>query len=209
MDQDVYSRAREGLTSSNIISGWRAAGLKPLSPITVLEKLVTTPALRPLPFCTPGEKPGLDISLLRSSPPEGTELRQANALFKSQISRSRDVPFPAKRYAERMTRALETIQSELVTIRNELAEQGKLLRTRKGQRNGKPVKLKGRFVFSTPEVLDIAREAEAETSVKKGRKRARKRTVSLEIEDDVEDITENVSSDAESDCIFVANRKLL
>jgi hypothetical protein len=52
-----------------------------------------------------------------------------------------------------MTRALETTQSELVTIRKELAEQRVLLQTRKTRKTGKRVKLKGRFVFSSREVL--------------------------------------------------------
>ena len=64
---------------------------------------------------------------MHSSPPEGIELREANALFNAQICDVDSVPSLAKRYAERMTRALETTQSELTTIRKELAEQRELL----------------------------------------------------------------------------------
>ncbi len=165
---EMSIRSREkAFTSSTIISGWRMTGLEPLSPIAVLEKLVVPPASQPLPACTPGKPSSLDTSLLQSSPPEGTELRQANALFKSQIWRARDVPSPAKRCAERMTRALGTTHSELVTIRNELAEHRELLQTCENYRNGKRVKLKGQFVFSTQEVLETAREAEARGRVQK------------------------------------------
>jgi len=55
--------------------------------------------------------------------------------------------FPSK--AKRITHALETTQSELVTVRNELVEHQKLLRSRKYHRKGKRVKLKGHFVYST------------------------------------------------------------
>jgi hypothetical protein len=107
-----------------------------------------------------------------------------------------------------MTRALETTQSELVTIRKELAEQRELLQTRKKHKKGKRVALKGRFVFSTQEVLDIVKEAEEDTAAKRSRKRPRKRSISVEIEEDEENELENVSSDSESDCIIVAKKKM-
>jgi hypothetical protein len=126
----MYIRARErAFTTANIISGWKATSLEPLSPITVLEKLSTPHTPRSFLPQTPGQSSSLDLSLLHSSPPEGTELREANALFRSQICGIHDVPSPAKRYAERMTRALETIQSEFVTIRKELAEHRELLQS--------------------------------------------------------------------------------
>lgn len=99
---EMYIRERErALTASNIASGWRATGLWPLSPVTVTEKVRTRPT--PLPFLpqTPGQSASLDLSLLHSFPPEGTELREANAVIRSQISASGSIA--AKRYAERMT----------------------------------------------------------------------------------------------------------
>jgi peptidoglycan hydrolase CwlO-like protein len=106
-----------------------------------------------------------------------------------------------------MTQALETTQSELVTLRKELAEQRELLQTRKTRKKGKRVALKGRFVFSTTEVLQIAKEAEEETAAKKGRKRPRKRSISVEIMEDWENVPENVSSESESDCFIVAKKR--
>jgi hypothetical protein len=206
---NMYIRAREkAFTSLNIQSGWKATGLEPLSPILVLDKLPKIPIPLPVLLQTPGQSSSLDLSLLQSSPPEGTELRQANALFNAQICDVDGVPSPAKRYAERMTRALETTQSELTTIRKELAEQRELLQTRKKRKKGKRVALKGKFVFSTQEVLDIVKEAEAETAAKKSRKRPRKRSISVEIEEAEEDELENVSSESDSDCIILAAKKL-
>ena len=159
------SRAREkALISANILSGWKATGLEPLTPILVLEKLPKAPTPLPLPQQTPGQSSSLDLYLLHSSPPEGTELRQANALFNAQIRDVDGVPSPAKRYAKRMTRALETTQSELVTLRKRVAEQDEVLRTRKSSKKGKRVALKGKFEFSTQEVLGIVKAAEEETA---------------------------------------------
>jgi len=207
---EMYIRARvKALTSSNIASGWRASGLQPLSPITVLEKLPSTLAPQPLMPQTPGQSSSLDLSLLHSSPPEGTELREANTVFNAQIRSVENVPSPAKRYAERMTRALETTQSENVILRKRIVEQDELLRTRKTRKKGKRVALKGKFVFSTEEVLQIAREAEGATAAKKARKRPQTRSISAEIEEAVESISENVSSDSESDCSIVAEKILI
>ena len=204
----MYIRARKrAFTSSNIVSGWKATGLKLLSPITIIEKLLALRASQPVPPHIPGQSSSLDLSLLYSSPPEGTELREANLVFNSQIREAYDVPSPAKRYAERMTRALETTQSALVTIQKELTEQRELLQARKARKTGKRVKLKGRFVFSTQEVLQITKEAEEASIAKKGRKRLRKRSISVEIEDDVESLFENIPSDSESDCIVVAEQR--
>lgn len=203
----MYIRARErALTLANIKSGWSATGLEPLSPITVLGKLATTPIATPSTDPMDSELSTLDLSLLASSPPEGTELQQANSLLNSALQAVDTVPSPVKQYTSRMTRAFEATQTELVTLRKELANTKKLLRTRKARKTGKRVALKGRFVFSTQEVLEIARQAEEETARKKGRKRRRQASLSPEIEEEVEEDLENNSSDDDSDCIVVAQR---
>ena len=205
---EMYIRAREtALTSSNILSGWRATGLQPLSPIVVLDKRATTPIRQPSLPQTPGQSSNLDLSLLCSSPPDGTELRTANAVLNSELRKASSLASPIKRYTERMTRAFETTQSENVTLRKRLAEQEELLRTRKARKKGKRVALKGRFVFSTEEVLQIAKEAEEETGAKKRRKQRHERATSVEIDELQKSELGNVSSDAESNCIAVAARK--
>ncbi|KYG40719.1 hypothetical protein M433DRAFT_160013, partial [Acidomyces richmondensis BFW] len=73
-----------------------------------------------IPPYTPGQSSSLDLSLLHSSLPEGTELREANIVFNSQIREAYNVLSLAKRYLERITRALKTTQSALVTIQKEL-----------------------------------------------------------------------------------------
>ena len=91
----------------------------------------------------------------------------------------------------------------------DVRKQRELLQTRKARKTGKRVKLKGRFVFSTEEVFQIAKEAEEATAAKKGCKRLRKRSVSVEIEKDIESVLESLDSDSESDCIVVAEKKRL
>ncbi|GAB7336127.1 hypothetical protein MBLNU13_g08914t1 [Cladosporium sp. NU13] len=204
---EMYIRARErALTSKNILSGWRSTGLVPLSPITVLERLPTRCASAASPPHTPRHQIDLDMSLLDSSPPDGTELRQANSLLNSAISACEDLPSPVKRYTKRMSRAFETTQSENVTLRQQLKEAEALLSTRKIRKTGKRVALKGRFVFSTQEVLKVVEEAEAETAAKKSRKRQRKPKDSCEAEIMENEVLEESSGQSDSDCIVVVRQ---
>jgi hypothetical protein len=106
---------------------------------------------------TPLDATSLDRTLLNSSPPDGTEMGKATALFNSELRKPGPLTSPAKRFRERMARILEMTQSENAVLRRELAEARELLRSRKNHRKGKRVALQGTFVFSTQEVLEIAK----------------------------------------------------
>jgi hypothetical protein len=200
---EMYIRARaKAITQSNIHSAWRGAGLMPLSPITVLEKLPQRSTMTGLPR-TPPEQPDLDLSLLDSSPPDGTELRAANLLLNSALKAAENLPSPVRRYTERMTRAFESTHSELITLHKEVEEQRKLISMRKARTKGKRIALKGKFVFSTAQVLEIAKTAEAETAAKRPRGRPRKHPVEETLEDDEDEMLEKSSSSSELDCIAV------
>ena len=203
----MYIRARQtALKSSNIVSGFKAAGLWPLSPVTVLEKLPAEKALQaPAPYNTTPLH-GLDLSLLQSDPPDGTELREANALCLAAVENATDLPTPAKRYISQLTQASEAMSSKITTLRTELAKQKEILQTRKNRTKGKRVALKGKFVFSTQEVLEVARAAEQASEGKTSRKRLRKQSIAIEIEEQENEVVENVSSDSDSDCIAVMPR---
>ena len=204
----MYIRAREkAFVSCNILAGWKGAGLMPLSPISVLEKLSPISSTSTAAPGTPSLQRGFDLSLLESSPPDGTEPRETNALLLSTLQNIETVPERARRYTERMTRAYEMTHNELVTARKQIAEQEKLLNTRKKRKKGKRVALKGKFVFSTEEILEIAQAAEAERTARSAKKRSRK---GARKENDSENegmVLENDSSASELDCIIVASRK--
>ncbi|KXL44801.1 MAG: hypothetical protein FE78DRAFT_32331, partial [Acidomyces sp. 'richmondensis'] len=111
---------------------------------------------------------------------------------------------PAKRYTKRITRALETAQSEVALLRKELADTKSLLQARKQRKKGKRIALKGKFVFSTQEVLDIAKQAELEAAQKKPKGKAKQQAKAIIIEGNEEEAIESVFSDSDSDCIVVA-----
>ena len=82
----MYIRARKtALTSSSILSGFKATGLWSLSPIEVLEKLPTTPACQASELHNTTTPLGLDLSLLQGDPPDGKELCKANALYLTAV----------------------------------------------------------------------------------------------------------------------------
>ena len=204
MDQSAYIRAREkAIIKANIQSGWKATGLWPLSPIQVLDKLPQTPQAPPPQPQEQALHP-LDLSLLQSSPPDGTELREANALLHSELDKEQPLLSPAKRYTKRMTHALETAQSENVLLRKRLADAESLLQARKQRKKGKRIALKGKFVFSTQEVLEIAKQAELEAAQKKPKKKAKQQAKAISTKDVQEEAIEIISSDSDSDCIVVA-----
>jgi hypothetical protein len=103
-----------------------------------------------------------------------------------------------------MTHVLETTQSENVLLRKQLADTQALLRKRKERKNGKRVALKGRFVFSTQEVLDIAKAAEAETANRKTKNKTKKSAELLLDRKNDDNEIEIECSDSEGSCITVA-----
>lgn len=182
---ELLSRAREkAMSEKNILSGWRAAGLWPALPMRVLRSL---PRESPLPtpiHATPQQGTNLDLSLLQSSPPELVELSRSNKRFVESLREDPAVVSPVKRYAERMTRLCERQNATIAIQARQIADQSKLLQKRKKAQKGKRVQLEGQFIYTTAEVLRIAREAEAKPTTKRPRGRPRKIVV---VEEDSEE----------------------
>jgi len=204
---EAYITARaKAFTTRNVESSFRAASIYPLSPITILSTLqmpTPTPRVTPPPITTPND---LDRSLLDSSPPEGTELREATSLVNS-IVRSSTLETPVKRYIERSGAAFERTTSENTLLRKELAEYKELFRVRKERKKGKRIAVKGKFVFNTTEILEIVEKAEAEASKGKAKKRRTTRATTPENESEEEEGIESSISESESDCIIVASTR--
>lgn len=204
---EAYITARSrAFIPRNIESSFRASGIYPLSPITILSTLrmpTPTPRGTPPPITTPND---LGRSLLDSSPPEGTELREATLLVNS-IVRSSTLETPVKRYIERSGAAFERTASENALLRKENSEYKELLRVRRERKTGKRVAIKGKFVFNTKEILELVEEAEAEASKRKSEKRRTTRATTPEIEDEGDEGIDEDRYESESDCIIVASSR--
>jgi hypothetical protein len=70
----------------------------------VLDKHRPEVASTPSPTRTRADRASLELTLLNSSPRDGTEVRKATALFNFELRKSDPLTSPAKRFAERMTR---------------------------------------------------------------------------------------------------------
>ena len=204
----MFIRARQrAVVSDNILSGWRGAGLMPSDPSKVLDRLpseTTFPALKPR---TPPDGTNLDFSLLLSSPPDGTELRQSNVRLNQVLAQVPEVPEEAKRYTDRVTRMAETQNAEITVLRQQVKLQNELLNTRKKRTRGKRVRLEGVRVYSTPEVLRVAREVESKPVAKRPRGRPRKRPIEEVADEDEAEELESSSSESESQLIESVARR--
>ena len=158
----MFEKARKkAVTLDNILSGWRGAGLVPSDPGKVLKQLPLSAPQQASKPRTPTGQGSLDFSLLKSSPPDSTELRESNVQLNAVLAEVPGLPTEAKRYVDRVTRMAETQNAELVLLRQQLAEKNQILQARKKRTKGKRVRLEGEYVYSTPKVLGVAREAEA------------------------------------------------
>jgi hypothetical protein len=194
----IPARAK-AVNLDNILSGWRGAGLVPSDPQKILDRLPQISTNTTLPPVTPPDEPDLDFSLLKSSPPDGTELRESNILLNSVLAQTPGLISPAKRYVDRVTRMAETQNAELILMRKQLQDQQELLQVRKTHKRGKRVRLEGEFVYSTQKVLDIARDAESARAAKRPRGRPRKRAkVEIEVVEE-DEVSENSSTTSEDE----------
>ena len=59
---------------------------------------------------------GLDLSLLQSDLPDGTELCKANALCLAAVKSANNLPMLARRYISRLTQALKATCTKNTTL---------------------------------------------------------------------------------------------
>ena len=125
---EIFIQIREkALTTHNIQAGWKGAGLITFNPQRVLNNL---PLLAPTLPSTPQNiynTTDLDLLVLKSSPPDGTKLRQANVVFHRALKSNESPASLTRRYAKRMTALLETQNAKLSIIQKELNECRELL----------------------------------------------------------------------------------
>jgi hypothetical protein len=115
----MYIRAHKtAFSMSNICSRWRATGLYPLYLGVVLDKVggVRQSTSEGEGDNSRSGEVDLDTSLLNSSPPDSTELRQANAVLMRNINSASDLTPRTKRYTSRMARGFERLYTEMVTM---------------------------------------------------------------------------------------------
>jgi hypothetical protein len=157
----------------------------------------------------PTDATSLDLNLLNSSSADGIVVRKALALFNPELQKPGPLISLAKRLQERMTCILEIIPTENAVLRRELAEAKEFLRSPQNRRKGGRVVAQSKFLLSTEEVLEIARQAEGNAVTKRDRNRLRTIAIDVEIISSKDKVLKIVRSDSESDCIIVANSRAI
>jgi hypothetical protein len=206
---ELYTKARQkAVTSQNIHSSWRGAGLFPLQRSKVLRHIVSMRPTTPTPTIPLDQCQQNPLEAISSSPPDPLLLRQANATFNSQLVSGNLLDTPAQKYAKNLTSTSERLAAQVAILRKERKDQEEVLKKKQRRQSGKRAAVKGHFVLSTAEIREKVQAAELETARRKAGKRATKKRKRQETPSEDEEETAISSSDGEisdmSDCIAVS-----
>ncbi|KAH0537568.1 hypothetical protein FGG08_005634 [Glutinoglossum americanum] len=202
---ELYIKARQkAITTRNIHSAWRGAGLVPILRSKVLRHIstrLTTPT-------TPSNQQNFLSQAITSSPPNSELLRQANMSFNSQVMSGKPLDTPARSYATNLTYTSERLATQVTILRKEKKDQESILRKRQKRQSGKRAAVRGHFMLSTVEIRNNVQAAEEETAWKKAPQQATRKCKRQETPSEDEEDSIDSSSDSEdsscSDCIVVS-----
>ena len=96
--------------------------------------------------------------------------------------------------------------NKMTTMHKKLKQQKKLFNACKKRSKNKKITLQSKFVFTTKEMLQIAKEAKSINATKSVQKQPQKRPIQTILENDKNDMPNSESSSSDSDCIIVAAR---
>jgi hypothetical protein len=192
---NCFVKARPiALTTSNIIGGWRGAGLFPRDINRILDQLPQTKKstsatiVSDSPSTTP-TRPQQPL-FLSSSPPDAESLHKNNTLLKEIVVDSM-LESPIRKSICRSIGYGEHYQAANTILQRENKELRDLLSARKERQSGKRLILKGKFIVSTEEVyqkLLAAQIATQEKQAKKGKRKGKSsQTAPVDVEEDSEE----------------------
>src|SRR4030095_653914 len=199
---EKYKAARlAGITSQNILGGWRGSGLFPTNRHRVL-RLVSERSTPSPSIVSETTTP----YLISSSPPDINTLRSANKAFNEALVNT-TLATPIRQHSQKLSRIAEHLHADNSILRRENAELKSVISARKERLAGKRIILKGKFIVSTEEIQKELAEAERKTQEKrskKGQRRARSMIRDEELEDESMDDESESEEQEIRDCIVVA-----
>lgn len=184
----------------NIRGGWRGAGIYPMNPARVLDKLIQLqpeliePSLQS-EATSQNNTVSFDNTLATDTPIDATGLHSANTALNGLLQANQPLHTPVRKYIPRLASTAEWLLAENTILHYEVKRCQDLLGARKLRTTGKRNILKGRIVISLDEVVEAIEAAEKATEAKKkvskggtGRPRGRPRknpvvALALEVED--------------------------
>jgi hypothetical protein len=153
----------------SIISGFQKGGIYPYAPEVLLSTL-DPPPRTPSPENTNPTRISSASRVLRArgSPktPTAINLRYIADLTANDAS----IPSPSKTLIRDLIDFAESRDTDAILARRELREKEDLLNRRRERKKGKRVALKGKFLLSKDEILEVVKNIEKEAKQKKGNK---------------------------------------
>jgi hypothetical protein len=163
---NCFRKARpKALNTSNILGGWRGAGLFPLDETRILQQLQDFELNKST--LSPPSSPTIPTTplYLSSSSPDAITLHQTNTALKQIIAES-SLNSPLRKSLRRALGFSERLHAANSILKRENKELRELISTRKERESGKRVILKRKFIVSTEEMYAKLAEAEALMEVK-------------------------------------------
>ena len=193
---------------SNILGGWRGAGLLSFNPKKILYHIeILPPAIEPIntpPSSTLWTDNNLNLDptlfnsfLLTSSPLNDEEFRKTASALWAEVQQKKVLATPIHQLIPRLTIITERLHVENIILKTRLQAAMNILSARKERKKGARVYLKDLLCLTTDEAIAAAQQAKEEKKkrTKKGGKRGKKRKVQ-EIESESEDNSSQVDSDS-------------
>jgi len=156
----------QAITRTNILAGWRGAGLFPENMHRVLRQISDKQIapMTPLPSSTAiSSTPYFPTS----SPPDNPAILQStNRAFLAEISQ-KNIDTPIKTQVRRLTNMTERLQADVTILKEEVKEIKAVHGKRKERQSGKRLALKNRPLVTSEDVAKVLKESEKGTKAKK------------------------------------------
>ena len=153
----------------SILSGFQKGGIYPYAPEVLLSTLDPPPRTPSLENTNPTRISSASRVLrARGSPktPTAINLRYIADLTANDAS----IPSPSKTLIRDLIDFAESRDTDAILARRELREKEDLLNRRRERKKGKRVALKGKFLLSKGEILEVVKNIEKEAKEKKNKK---------------------------------------
>jgi hypothetical protein len=169
----INARAK-ALNIDNIEGAWLGAGIYPIDPSKVLEK-IRRPDVRQSDSDQPNEDgtasltttPEQQFNILSDNDPiDVAALHLANSALNDLLRTKQSLHTPARKFIPRLASTAEWLLAENVILKLELQKCKDMLGSRKARGRGKRLVLKGKIIVSTEELLNAVDKCEAVTQNK-------------------------------------------
>ena len=196
-----YRQARgKSIVDSNILGGWRGAGLLPLNPHRILRQISDTTTPPPQ-----AEPETVTPYLVTSSPPDVASLRSSNKAFYDALAVS-GLPTPVKMHGRNLGGIAEHLHADNTLLRQANTEMKGVMGKRAERQSTKRIILKGKFIITDEGICNQLKAAEKKTKEKKTKKgRGKQKRAIPEVEVLETDTSEDSSEEEREilDCVEV------